>query len=183
MAERTQNMIGSYCSWESRRPFTHNTEYFQVFRPKILFHLAKTRYTEQAPPSSNTFQLTESELALTNLDEDFIIDEVCDALQKAALADQYTRELGIAADIATYYRVAVKRAIDIVPMCIENEFLVSFGVELRNNLEKMLGLIGDSGADTCVRYAVENLDVQEKRAQLIKMKDRLNMAMQILNEI
>jgi hypothetical protein len=183
MAERTKNMIRSYCNWESRRPFTHNTEYFQVFRPKILFHLAQTRYKKPAAPPSNTFQLTDPPLAFTNLNEDFIVNDDDGAVTGAALDDQYASELEIAAEIATYYRVAVKRAFDIVPMCIENEFLVSFGVELRNNLENMLGLIGDSGTDTCGRYAVENLDVQEKRAKLVKIKERLNMAIQIVNEI
>ena len=180
MAEKTRSMIESYCNWESRRPFTHNTGYLEVLRPIIHLHLARQRYETRG--AANTFQLPDSP-ASTNLNENVVEAEFGLMLQHLNETDPYKAELGIAADIAAYYRVAVKRAIDIVPMCIENEFLVAFGEELRRTLEQRLGLIGDSATETCAKYAVEDIDTQESRARLIEMRDTLILAKETLNEI
>jgi hypothetical protein len=174
MAKKTRGMMEAYCNWESRRPFTHNTSYFEVLRPVIYLHLAQQRYGTKS--AANTFQLLDSP-ASTNVDENVVETDFPIGVRLQALnnKDTYKAELGIAADIAAYCRVAVKRAVEIVPMCIENEFLVAFGEELRRTLEKRLGLIGDSAAETCAKYAVEDRDIQERRARLIEMRDTLIM--------
>jgi hypothetical protein len=178
MAEKTRGMIESYCNWESRRPFTHNTGDLEISRPTIYLDLAKQRYVKGKPANSFRSPDPPSPTYLDETDADFN-----SKLQKATEDNPYKTELGIAADIAAYYTVAVKRAVDIVPMCTENEFLVAFGGELRKTLEKRLGLIGESGSETCEKYAVEDIDIQGKRTKLIEMRDTLIMAKDIMNQI
>ena len=67
--------------------------------------------------------------------------------QQAQVAnpDEYHSELNVVAFIIAYFKVSVKRVIDIVPMCIENEFLCSFVVDLREKLVDNLQLWDKSG--------------------------------------
>ena len=97
--------------------------------------------------------------------------------------DEYQNELQLISGAAAYFRVVWRRMIDIVPLCIENEFLVTFAIELREKLVEDLELIGDSGMERCKKYAVEEPSLKEMKDSLMKMKDTLDMATEIMTGI
>jgi len=97
--------------------------------------------------------------------------------------DKDIRVLEIVANTAAYFRVACKRVIDIVPMCIENQFLLMFSRVLQDNLENDLGLLSDDAAEIYARFTVEEPDAHEKRENLTSMKATISEGLKIIREL
>jgi hypothetical protein len=100
--------------------------------------------------------------------------------------DEYSKELEIIAGAAAYFQVAYKRIIDVVPMCIENEFLVGLGVALENGLDKSLGLVAKPAIEiekVCAEYVEEEPALQQERKKLEETKKILIKALKITSEI
>ena len=97
--------------------------------------------------------------------------------------DQHSRVLDIVVYTAAYFRVACKRVIDVVPMCIENRFLLMFAKALRDKLEDDMGLLNDNAAEVCARFTVEDPDTNEKRENLTRMKATLLEGLKIIGEV
>jgi hypothetical protein len=91
--------------------------------------------------------------------------------------------LDIMSYTGAYFRVAYKRIIDIVPMCIENQYILRFWDALRDDLEVQLGLVGDRAAENYARFAVEEPDLQENRERLVNMKAILSEGLKIIAEL
>jgi hypothetical protein len=51
------------------------------------------------------------------------------------------------ATTAAYFRVTYKRVIDIVPTCIEHQYLAPFWTAMRSKLDDELELLGDKAAE------------------------------------
>ena len=60
--------------------------------------------------------------------------------------------------------------IDVIPMCIANQFLSMLSKALRHNLEADLGLLNDDAAKIWAMYAVEEPDTDERGKTLTRMK-------------
>jgi Dynamin GTPase effector domain len=97
--------------------------------------------------------------------------------------DKDIHVLEIVANTAAYFRVACKRVIDIVPMCIENEFLLMFSRVLEDNLEKDLGLLSDDAAEICNRFTAEEPDANERRENLASTKATISEGLKIIGEL
>jgi hypothetical protein len=98
-------------------------------------------------------------------------------------ADPYQKEMDIISGAGAYFQVAYKRIIDVIPMCIENEFLVGLGVALRDALERKLGLVAtshDKIEANCEKYVAENGAIKEKRRKLEETKRILTDALNII---
>jgi len=84
-------------------------------------------------------------------------------------ADEYHNELQLIAGSGAYFQVAFKRIIDVIPMCIENQFLVGLGLKLDEALVKELGLMARSRQEIeskCQMYVAEDTAVTERRRKL-----------------
>ena len=102
---------------------------------------------------------------------------------KRYLHDPDRKPLDIMSYTVAYFRVAYKRIIDIVPMCIENLYILKFWKALRDGLEVKLGLYGDKAAENYARFAAEESDSQEKREKLVEMKAKLSEGLEIIAEL
>jgi Dynamin GTPase effector domain len=190
VAKNTRALIESYCKWECRRPLTHNYEDLESCRWQALAHLLHQRYgmvVKQGAENDDTADEEQQPLAEG-------LEALCDLvnnpkrvtakeLEEKFDADAYRPELETAGSAISYFRVAYKRVIDIIPMCIENEFLLAFGLELRDNVENCVGLVGDSAKETCAKFATEDPDVRDKRHKLTKTRDTLVKALEIVDGI
>jgi hypothetical protein len=103
--------------------------------------------------------------------------------QRTYKSDPDKQLLIIVADTAAYFRVAYKRVIDIVPMCIEHQYLAPFWTALRSNLDYEMELLGDKAAEKYKRYSREEPDLQENRNRLVRMKATLSEGLQIIGEL
>ena len=97
--------------------------------------------------------------------------------------DPCRQVLDIVAYTAAYFRVACKRVIDLVPMCIENQYLSNFATVLKDNLEFDLGVFSDGGAKICAEFTEEELDARKRRAELNKMKSTILDGLKIIGEL
>ena len=97
--------------------------------------------------------------------------------------EEHDNELKLISGAAAYFKIAWKRMFDLVPLCIENQFLVAFAAEIRERLRDDLGLIGDSGFEKCQEYAVEDEALKEMKDSLVTMKDTLVKAVKIVRGI
>jgi hypothetical protein len=145
VAERTWSLIESYCDWESRKPFTYDKTYFDNWRYNVFRHICEERYyaepaDEQENPDLGQSPVVEDLKGLIDLASDGPKIRSDKELNARLRKDEYSKELEIVAESAAYFHVAYKRIIDVIPMYIENIFLIGLGVELRNELDKKLGL-------------------------------------------
>lgn len=106
------------------------------------------------------------------------------AIGKFCSEDPAQPLLPIICRAAAYFPIASRRIIDVIPMCIENEFLLAFGGALNERLATKLGLIGRTDMlDVCTTYAAEDPEVQKRRRRLKDEKKILEQALEILGEI
>ena len=94
--------------------------------------------------------------------------------------DRYMLE--IVANTAAYFRVACKRVIDVVPMCIENNFFSRFAETLRESLANNLGVLTDSAGEICARFTVEEPDAEKNRERLTRMKTTILEGLKIIKQ-
>ena len=102
--------------------------------------------------------------------------------EKCYREDKDKNLLDIMSYTAAYFRVAYKRIIDIVPMCIENLYILRFWEALRD-LEMKMGLYGDKAAENYAKFAAEEPDSQEKREKLVEMKAKLSEGLEVIAEL
>ena len=202
--------ISAYCRWERRRPFTQNDKELDTFLRQTFERFVQLRcdilqasaersardeQPTQTPVHHGPFAAPPSEppspIPIIMPDDIAAFCRLAGRGYRVSPAnmvkvhdpDEYQNELQLMSGAAAYFKIAWKRIVDIVPMCIENEFLVTFAVELREKLVENLGLIGDAGMEKCKEYAVEEPSLKEMKDSLMKMKDTLDMATKIMAEI
>lgn len=200
LAEKTRSMIRSYCQWECHRPFTQNNEYNDSQQHKLLAHLVQQLKEILSPPEPLQETATpgrfagpsespvEPRQALTGDIATFCRVAGSIRLQPSEETTLqnigcYESELVVISATAAYFYVSFKRVIDIIPMCIENEFLIAFTRELREKLLENLGLTEDDGVERCKKFAVPEPYLRERKEALMKMKETLDKASEIMKEI
>lgn len=97
--------------------------------------------------------------------------------------DDYEEEIMVIAEVKSYFTICYKRAIDIVPMLIESEFVHKFSVELTQQLIENLQLTGEGGLERCARFVVEDEQLRHQRERLERKRNTLEEAREILRNI
>ena len=91
--------------------------------------------------------------------------------------------LDVIAIVQTYFDIACSHIIDFIPMVIQHQFVLAFGVELENTLLKELGLMGKDCLKKCKEYAVDDPSIEVERHELGKKLEILKNATNILDQI
>jgi hypothetical protein len=210
-AEKTRARIAASCRWECRHPFTQNHEEFHARYLKLhaTFHqlhddvlriasiervpdrAAETpdqipspsdRYTvpPESPSSPPIIVMPDDIAAFCRVRGQGYRVNPTDLVKSL---EEHENELTLISGAASYFQIAWKRIFDLVPLCIENEFLVAFTLELREKLREDLGVTEDSGREKCKKYAVEEPSAKEKKDSLLKMKETLDKAVEIVRDL
>jgi len=191
LAEKTHYLIAMYCSWETSRPFTQNDDYMDYLRARISEYMCQHRYAivdvVPGPFSDSQNQtLRPPPVGLERLFGE--LPENAVVLTSEELFSRYKQDkdgyvLEIVTNTAAYFQVACKRVIDIVPMCIENRFLMMLSRALGDKLEKDLGLLSEDAAKICAGFIVEEPDAQERWEKLAIMKATISEGLKITGEL
>ena len=192
VAGETRDNIKMYCSWETSRPFTQNDDYMEYLKDRIQEYMCQHRYAilDHVPgpfdDAQNQMARRPPPVGLEGLFGP--LPENAQILTSEEALQMYVQDkdgdlLEIVARTAAYFRVACKRVIDIVPMCIENRFLMRFSRALRDNLENDLGLFSDNAAEICARFTVEEPDAHERREDLSRMKTKILEGLKIMDDL
>src|SRR5277367_2659894 len=206
-AEKTRAQITAYCRWECRHPFTQIDEEFDACGMKIYstflqFHdnlLTVERVpnrTDETPAQIPVHHGPYTVPPESPLSPQIIVipndiagfcrvgeRESGPPVDLVKSLEEHLNELKLISSAVSYFRIAWKRMIDIVPQCIENEFLAAFTLELREKLREELGVTEDSGHEKCKKYAVEEPSLKETKDSLVKMMATLDKAMKIVKRI
>jgi hypothetical protein len=162
---------------ESRRPYTQSERYQRLVT-------AETNCRRQAEEESSG---TPRGQTVEKGDTSSLTNNKRDEKEPAGSSspDGYdcSDELRVIARARAYFEIAFERAQDIVPMIIDNEFIVGLSVDLQKNLIKNLELIGNNGQENCARYCVEEPDIKEKRAALTRKLKVLADATELLDRV
>ena len=145
---------------------------------------------DKAPAAKDLFQ--ENSYALLQDFEGFLVPPPSTGVKFPKMSEigQFYNEdpaqplLSIICRATAYFPIASRRIIDVIPMCIENEFWIAFGRALDSRLATKLGLIGRTDIlDVCAKYAADVPEVQKCRRKLMDTKKILEQALEILGEI
>jgi hypothetical protein len=183
---------------EKSRPFTLNHKDYCTSREEFVTEFAHRRaksYGEFKPASSSTHTIkdvygTSHSVSAKGVGEDVLLSlltangyRISDSKQLARLhdPDDYDTELEVIAQVLSYFEISSKRIIDIMPMIFETVFARDFGGELRKELTSNLKLVGESGYETCGRYATEEQEVQRRREELDGEKGILSSAVTVVS--
>lgn len=165
VGEKARALIRSYCKWERRRPFTENDEDYSDQKQIFYKHYLSLRRNVESQANATSR------------------DRPVNPTQVSELRDVYVDELVIMAEVSAYYRLASKRVFDMVPMMIENEYIQKFADELAVQLVSKLKLLGNGGAERCEMYLKEDEGAQRRRHDLIRRKQVLEAAAEIIRGI
>ena len=103
--------------------------------------------------------------------------------QAAHRGPQFTRELEIMAGVLAYFEISVIRTSDHVAMMIRDKLVKTVVTEIEDNLSTEIGLHGEDGDYFALRYGVDTVEIQERRAQLLERRDMLSRAVKELNKV
>jgi len=163
VAVNTCASIHSYCRWEKRRPFTQNSVDLIAFKNNTYQQYIQQRQQRPAQnlgnPAPGVFKFRMPE------------------------PEKYEAELGVIAEVTSYFDICYKRASDVVPMLIETELFEKFSELLGEQLIPNLGITGEGSLERCVRLAVEDEQVRFRREELERKRATLEEASVILRSI
>ncbi|KAI1509721.1 Dynamin protein [Pyrenophora tritici-repentis] len=98
--------------------------------------------------------------------------------------EPYLVEIGVVAQVTTYYMLAVRRFHDAVCMRIESKFYKQLRTQLRDEMENGLGLNdGDEGHRNAVRLLAEEPARYNQRKELVGQQQSLLKGKKILREL
>jgi len=187
VSSKTRDEIKIQCVMEKRRPFTMNEHYFIQSKSDKFTSLVNRR---RAPPSaripaslsptaSSTAKWTQSDFLTVLAAYGFPVKSF-DDLARLYDPDKYEEELRVISDVLAYFKVAYKRMIDAIPMRIEQHFIHGFYEMMKDQLISELGLVGESGLKNCEMFSADNPDVRAQREHLMRQRDILIKATEIL---
>jgi Dynamin GTPase effector domain len=180
-----------YCGWENSRPFTQNDDYMEYLRARISEYMCRHRYanTNRVPgpfPVDPNIAPPPAPVGLERLFGEYPDGAqfwTSEKLFEFYQGDPHRQLLDIVTYAAAYFRVACKRVIDLVPMCIENQYLSNFGMALKDNLEIDLGVFSEDSREICARLTVEEPDARKRRADLNRLKSTILDGLKIMGEL
>ncbi|KAF8161524.1 P-loop containing nucleoside triphosphate hydrolase protein [Crassisporium funariophilum] len=194
---RTEESIAWFIKLENR-PFSLNTHYLSDYKSKFLAHYKGSREKYGRPnlmslinsysPASLTAgilnktpvgippQLTGIAKILSGLAEIGLVGVKPEDLPKLLQADEMEPALTIMADVRAYFQVAYKRFADNVPLAIDYELVHGIERGVLPALYSHLGINGTDGIRICSELAMESPQNSDKRADLVKKLERLEIA-------
>ncbi|KAH9485773.1 Interferon-induced GTP-binding protein Mx2 [Psilocybe cubensis] len=191
--ERTEERIIWLIKLEEL-PFSLNTHYLADYRAKFLAHYKSarekyeqpdvidsiTRYkVNPVPVSSSSRHATEPTgiaKALAGLAEAGLSGVAAHDLAKLLPPDPMEPALNIMADVRAYFQVAYKRFTDNVPLAIDLDLVRGAERNILSVLYSNLGINGVDGHRICMEMAQESPQVADRRADLQKKLERLEVA-------
>ena len=176
----TRKEIKVQCTMEKRRPFTMNEHYFIQSKSDKYSSLLNLRRPPQTHPVHGAQGKKDilAQLALYG----FPLKSF-EQLTRLYDPDKYEEELRVISEVLAYFKVAYKRMIDAIPMRIEHHFIHGFLDMVKERLISELGLIGENGFKKCALYAADNPDIQAQREDLLRQRNILINANEILGSI
>ena len=165
VGDNARALIRSYCKWERRRPVTQNDADYLSVRDVFYKHYLGLRKNNDNQENAGD------------------PDRPMNATQAHGLRDIYEDELLVMAEVSAYHHVASKRVVDMVRMVIENEYIQKFVDELEGQLVNNLRLWGERGEERCRMYLSEDEATQRRRLELIRKKQVLESAADIMRGI
>lgn len=97
--------------------------------------------------------------------------------------DPFSREVEAMSKIRGYYNIASMRYVDTVVMGIQAELFEKLKEDLREELEKVLGIREPDGQDTCARLLAEDPAREMRRRALRADKEKLVSALECLQQL
>ncbi|OCH96157.1 hypothetical protein OBBRIDRAFT_719052 [Obba rivulosa] len=101
------------------------------------------------------------------------IDIGPDGLSKLYDTDEYDLEMGVMAEVSAYFHIACKRVIDVVPLRIEQGFLLGVSNLAPKTLIHKLELGSQTAAEKCAQYLARGPDLVKAREEQTARKRRL----------
>ena len=198
ISKETRHEIRVQCEMEKRRPFTLNEHYFiqcKANKYTQLINLCRKAQSKPqespAPPGvpasqyhvSTNHKVLEKQDLLNQLAFYGFKVKSFEQLARLHDPDEYEEELRVISDVYAYFKVAYKRMIDAIPMRIEQHFVHGFSERVRDRLICELGLVGEGGLQKCKMFAKDPPEIQGRREELLRQRDILNNASNILRSI
>jgi hypothetical protein len=87
----------------------------------------------------------------------------------------------ILARVCTYFGLASKRVVEVIPMVVELSFAKGFADRLRQNFLGRLKLHDEGGKERCEEYAREDPDLQRRRDELEECQRIVDDCLRVLN--
>ncbi|KAF8959975.1 P-loop containing nucleoside triphosphate hydrolase protein [Flammula alnicola] len=188
-------------------PFSLNTHYLADYKSKFLSHYrgAREKYEradlihaiqQYQKPSASTSNATISARAnsvpsqptgiakvLAGLAEIGMTGVKAEDLPKLLPPDRMEPALIIMADVRAYFQVAYKRFTDTIPLAIDRELVRGVERDILRAIYSNLGVNGQDGIRICKELAQESPQVADRRVDLQKKLERLEIASQELLSI
>ncbi|KAF8805241.1 hypothetical protein BYT27DRAFT_7224945 [Phlegmacium glaucopus] len=183
------------------RPFSLNTHYLSNYKSKFLAHYKGSRekyerselanmidqYTPPTPGVANFSSsgkgnpsqqppVTGIAKVLAGLAEVGMSGIKAEDLPKLLPPDRMEPALTIMADVRAYFQVAYKRFTDNVPLAIDRELVQGAERDLLRALYSNLGINGSEGTRICRELAQESPQISDRRVDLQKKLERLEIA-------
>ncbi|PPQ80108.1 LOW QUALITY PROTEIN: hypothetical protein CVT25_001476 [Psilocybe cyanescens] len=177
-------------------PFSLNTHYLADYRAKFLSHYKSVREKYEEPDVMNAIheykvpltafssasknlpiaQPTGIAKALAGLAEAGLAGVQAHDLAKLLPPDPMEPALNIMADVRAYFQVAYKRFTDNVPLAIDLDLVRGVKQDVLVVLYSTLGINGLDGHRICKELAQESPQIADKRIDLQKKLERLEVA-------
>jgi hypothetical protein len=184
-ATETRKTIRQYCTMESLRPLTLNTEPYKKAQEENVTRFALMRHGDNPLPGvdghsftledrhgySREFNATEITLLSVLGHFGLHLSSAKDLVR--IYVDEYQSELDVIAHVIAYFDISSKRLIDDIPKIFESVFARKFGLELKESLTTKLDLVGDGSLELCSRYIRDEDNVQIQRADLTRQQEIL----------
>ncbi|KAJ2930159.1 hypothetical protein H1R20_g6940, partial [Candolleomyces eurysporus] len=185
-------------------PFTLNQHYLSDYREKFLAYYKAAReddiqtfVTKQVKAYKNTSGTSSNSRALDDehecpkgipkvllgLTEMGITGIQPDDIYKILPADEMAPAINIMADVRAYFQVAYKRFADNIPLAVDYELVQGIERDVLKTLYTRLGINGPDGQRIAKELAQESAQVADKRQDLSKKLERLQIASMELLEL
>ncbi|RXW23709.1 hypothetical protein EST38_g2143 [Candolleomyces aberdarensis] len=200
---RAENRIKWFIELEAL-PFTLNQHYLSDYREKFLAYYKAAReddirnfVTKQVKAYKNTASTLSNSRAsddeyecpkgipkvLLGLTEMGITGILPDDIYKILPADEMAPAISIMADVRAYFQVAYKRFADNIPLAVDYELVQGIERDVLKILYMRLGINGPDGQRIAKELAQESAQVADKRQDLSKKLERLQIASMELLEL
>jgi hypothetical protein len=90
-------------------------------------------------------------------------------------------EQTILARVCTYFELASKRVVEVIPMVVELSFAKGFADRLRKDFLPRLKVHDEGGKERCEEFAREDPELQKRRDELVECQRIVDDCLRVLN--
>jgi hypothetical protein len=95
----------------------------------------------------------------------------------------FVTELRILSQVCTYFDIASKRIIEVIPMVFEISFAKGFGERLRRDFKSKLNILDEGGLKVCEKFAKEDPAIQKRKLELLEWKQIVEHCLKVLDGV